>query len=187
MSKEEPPERIWLTEFLDEKEPHLVMHDWHTPNVVETQPGDFVGVRPHQKLPYVLASEIAAKDEEIKRLEDLLSETTRKLIETIKAEPLIPVSTQPEMPYRGPISQPCSPCSAGDTEMKYHDHGFVPAENRIAPASPLTVPKCPKCEHEGGNVIDSAFSSIEVCNVASCDCECNFPTAQGDSVPAEEK
>ena len=29
---------------------------------------------------------------------------------------------QPPVPYKGPISVPCSACSAGDTAMEYHDH-----------------------------------------------------------------
>lgn len=34
-------------------------------------------------------------------------------------------------PYKGPINQPCSPCSAGDTAMEYHDHDYVAEENRV--------------------------------------------------------
>lgn len=33
-------------------------------------------------------------------------------------------------PYKGPINQPCSACSAGDTKMEYHDHDYVKPENR---------------------------------------------------------
>lgn len=33
-------------------------------------------------------------------------------------------------PYKGPINQPCSACSAGDTAMEYHDHDYVKPENR---------------------------------------------------------
>ena len=32
--------------------------------------------------------------------------------------------------YKGPITQPCSACSAGDGAMQYHDHDYVDAENR---------------------------------------------------------
>lgn len=49
------PERIWIREFLDGREPHLLMSDWRTPNTINTQPGDFVAVRPHQKIEYVRA------------------------------------------------------------------------------------------------------------------------------------
>jgi hypothetical protein len=35
-----------------------------------------------------------------------------------------------EEPYKGPINQPCSACSAGDTRMEYHDHDYVAMENR---------------------------------------------------------
>lgn len=51
-------------------------------------------------------------------------------------------------------------------------------------ASPLTVPACPMCGHKGGKLIDNVGVPTEVCEVATCDCECEFPTAQGDTAPA---
>lgn len=40
-------------------------------------------------------------------------------------------------PYKGPIKQPCSACSAGDTAMEHHDHEYVKPEFRtVAPAVP---------------------------------------------------
>lgn len=33
-------------------------------------------------------------------------------------------------PYKGPINQPCSACSAGDYLMEHHDHDYVKPENR---------------------------------------------------------
>lgn len=39
--------------------------------------------------------------------------------------------TMVEKPYKGAINQPCSACSAGDTEMKYHDHDYVDIKNRV--------------------------------------------------------
>jgi hypothetical protein len=66
-SKSEVPERIWLTEFLDEKEPHLVMSDWLNPDVVSTQPGDYVSVRPHRKVAFVPESRVAAQLEEARQ------------------------------------------------------------------------------------------------------------------------
>lgn len=35
-----------------------------------------------------------------------------------------------KQPYRGPINQPCSACSDGDTKMEHHDHDYVAVENR---------------------------------------------------------
>jgi len=35
------------------------------------------------------------------------------------------------LPYKGPINQPCSACSAGDTAMKFHDHDYVAEANRV--------------------------------------------------------
>lgn len=60
-----------------------------------------------------------------------------------------------------------------------------------APASPLTVPACVKCGHERSYVYaDKDFCAVDVTGGIRggvCGCKCDFPTAQGDTVPAEEK
>src|SRR5690349_16196068 len=35
-------------------------------------------------------------------------------------------------PYKGPINQPCSACSAGDWKMEFHDHDYVDMKHRVA-------------------------------------------------------
>lgn len=47
------PERIWLTVFTDDRDPRFVMTNWRTPEVRNTQPGDYVATRPHRKIAYV--------------------------------------------------------------------------------------------------------------------------------------
>lgn len=40
------------------------------------------------------------------------------------------VPQQAVSPYKGPISQPCSACSAGDSAMEHHDHEYVHSMHR---------------------------------------------------------
>lgn len=40
------------------------------------------------------------------------------------------IETKTTNPYKGPINIPCSACSAGDTEMEYHNHEHVREEDR---------------------------------------------------------
>lgn len=43
-------------------------------------------------------------------------------------------------PDKGPIAQPRSACSAGDTAMEHHDHDYVAKENRVRPS------RCVHCD-----------------------------------------
>lgn len=66
-------------------------------------------------------------------------------------------------PYKGPINQPCSACSAGDTAMEYHDHDYVREENRRKPE------RCPSCggEHKDNRrMITSLGPVVRPCNHA---------------------
>ena len=44
------------------------------------------------------------------------------------------------LPYKGPVTRPCSACSAGDTAMEYHDHDYVGEEERCL------AEKCIHCD-----------------------------------------
>lgn len=81
LSAIEAPERIWLTEFLDGQEPRFLMANWRTPTTRNTDGGDYVATRLHQKVAYVradtveaLRAELAEKEKEIDQVSNLAGE-----------------------------------------------------------------------------------------------------------------
>lgn len=67
--EEAPPERIWLTKFLDEQEPRFLMVNWRTPTT-------YLATRSHQKVAYVPESTVDSLRAEVERLKGLSTDQT---------------------------------------------------------------------------------------------------------------
>lgn len=67
-------------------------------------------------------------------------------------------------PYKGPIYQPCSACSAGDWRMEHHDHEYVDAINR----RPRTIAGDADVAQQANAVIATAVGCVTHESGARC-------------------
>lgn len=74
----EVPKQIWMTVFTDDKDPRFILADWRTPDVRNTQPGDYVAIRPHHKAEYV---PVEAVNDAATRMRDRCVQELKNLID----------------------------------------------------------------------------------------------------------
>jgi hypothetical protein len=113
---------------LDGRVLHIAERDGFYEVWLNTEVSDFDGIHIGEG-----ESRDAAVMNAITTLETAAAALRRLLLTEEEAQLVIgaiPLQALPDTPYKGPINQSCSACSAGDTAMEYHDHDYVAVENR---------------------------------------------------------